>query len=284
MPSPKPESPARGVLVDAAHIAALASFAIGQPIFNLLAGTSQFFGVRGSTSTEIVVFGLAVILVPFVVALILEGLASLAGEAPRSGLHLLFVGGLVTLISLRALKKAFDPAAPTLALAALALGVAGALFYWRVRAGRSIVNVLTPAPLIFLAIFLFFSPVEKLVFPPTAHASLVVENAKNDVVFLILDEFPTSSLMNRAGQIDAARYPNFGELARQSTWFRNATGEHEGTHAAVPAILDARLPKRGNSTSTKKIKIPDACVGLGIKCMTPYEMLQTERARFILGP
>lgn len=37
------------------------------------------------------------------------------------------------------------------------------------------------------------------------------------------------------------------------------------------------------STSTKKIKIPDACIGLGIKCMTPYEMLRTERARFILG-
>jgi Domain of unknown function (DUF4411) len=38
------------------------------------------------------------------------------------------------------------------------------------------------------------------------------------------------------------------------------------------------------STSTKKIKIPDACIGLGIKCVTPYEMLRTERARFILGP
>ena len=37
------------------------------------------------------------------------------------------------------------------------------------------------------------------------------------------------------------------------------------------------------STSTKKIKIPDACIGLGVKCMTPYEMLRTERARFILG-
>jgi hypothetical protein len=38
------------------------------------------------------------------------------------------------------------------------------------------------------------------------------------------------------------------------------------------------------STSTKKIKIPDACIGLGIKCVTPYEMLRIERARFILGP
>jgi hypothetical protein len=38
------------------------------------------------------------------------------------------------------------------------------------------------------------------------------------------------------------------------------------------------------SSSTKKIKIPDACIALGIKCVTPYEMLRTERARFVLGP
>lgn len=37
------------------------------------------------------------------------------------------------------------------------------------------------------------------------------------------------------------------------------------------------------STSTKKIKIPDACIGLGIKPMTPFEMLRRERARFVLG-
>ena len=38
------------------------------------------------------------------------------------------------------------------------------------------------------------------------------------------------------------------------------------------------------STSTKKIKIPDACLGLGVKCVTPFEMLRSERVRFILGP
>lgn len=38
------------------------------------------------------------------------------------------------------------------------------------------------------------------------------------------------------------------------------------------------------SSSTKKIKIPNVCIGLGIKSMSPYEMLRRERARFILGP
>jgi len=37
------------------------------------------------------------------------------------------------------------------------------------------------------------------------------------------------------------------------------------------------------SASTRKIKIPDACIGLGIKGMTPFEMLRHERARFVLG-
>lgn len=37
------------------------------------------------------------------------------------------------------------------------------------------------------------------------------------------------------------------------------------------------------SASTKRIKIPNACIGLNVKFMTPYEMLRRERARFILG-
>lgn len=35
--------------------------------------------------------------------------------------------------------------------------------------------------------------------------------------------------------------------------------------------------------TTSKIKIPNACIGLGVPCMNPYEMLRRERARFVLG-
>jgi hypothetical protein len=38
------------------------------------------------------------------------------------------------------------------------------------------------------------------------------------------------------------------------------------------------------ANSTKKIKIPNVCIGLRVKCMTPFEMLRHERARFVLGP
>lgn len=38
------------------------------------------------------------------------------------------------------------------------------------------------------------------------------------------------------------------------------------------------------SPSRKKIKIPDACVGLRVRFMSPYQMLRIERAQFVLGP
>lgn len=36
--------------------------------------------------------------------------------------------------------------------------------------------------------------------------------------------------------------------------------------------------------TTRKIKIPYACIGLGLRCMNPYAMLRRERAKFVLGP
>ncbi|RAP56861.1 DUF4411 family protein [Oleiagrimonas sp. MCCC 1A03011] len=38
------------------------------------------------------------------------------------------------------------------------------------------------------------------------------------------------------------------------------------------------------SNTLRKIKIPNACVGLRLNFMSPYQMLRRERARFVLGP
>lgn len=37
------------------------------------------------------------------------------------------------------------------------------------------------------------------------------------------------------------------------------------------------------SQAQRKVKIPDVCIGLGIRFMNPFEMLRVERARFVLG-
>ena len=65
------------------------------------------------------------------------------------------------------------------------------------------------------------------------------------IVFIVFDEFPTTSLMDENRNVDAGRYPNFAALARDGTWFRNATTVHDSTSRAVPAMLDGRLPREG---------------------------------------
>jgi Domain of unknown function (DUF4411) len=51
-------------------------------------------------------------------------------------------------------------------------------------------------------------------------------------------------------------------------------------HAHDFTVVTHEVP----ANSAKKIKIPNACIQLEVACITPYEMLRTERARFVLGP
>ncbi len=50
-------------------------------------------------------------------------------------------------------------------------------------------------------------------------------------------------------------------------------------HAHELTVVTHEVP----ANSVKKIKIPNACIDLQIKCMSPYEMLRVEHARFVLG-
>ena len=67
-------------------------------------------------------------------------------------------------------------------------------------------------------------------------------SSKPLVVMVVFDEFPVDDMVTPDGRIDAARYPNFASLSRQSTWFRNAASVYDSTFKAVPSILDSRLP------------------------------------------
>jgi len=44
------------------------------------------------------------------------------------------------------------------------------------------------------------------------------------------------------------------------------------------AVVTHEIPSGG----VKRVKIPDVCIGLRIRCISPYQMLRNERARFVL--
>src|SRR6266542_76260 len=88
-----------------AHLAALCALAFAQPLFDILGKNPAFFAVRGSSSREIVLFALAITLVPPLVLIALELVAGLVSAAAAWALHLVLVAGLVAVILLEALTK-----------------------------------------------------------------------------------------------------------------------------------------------------------------------------------
>ncbi|HET7760668.1 MAG TPA: hypothetical protein VFK62_12145, partial [Gaiellaceae bacterium] len=56
------------------HLLVLWSFAVAQPLFNLLGKNGEFFAARGSTRWDAIVFALVLLLVPPLVLLGLEAL------------------------------------------------------------------------------------------------------------------------------------------------------------------------------------------------------------------
>lgn len=53
--------------------------------------------------------------------------------------------------------------------------------------------------------------------------------------------------------------------------------------ARAHAHADIVVTHEVASGAQRKVKIPDVCIGLGVRFMTPFEMLRAERARFVLG-
>jgi hypothetical protein len=217
------------------HLLVLWSFAVAQPLFNLLGKNGEFFAARGSTRWDAIVFALVLLLVPPLVLLGLEALVP--------ALHPFFVGGLLALFVLQAIRAVGAPGWLLVAVAA-ALGAAGAALYVRAAPARTALTVLAPAPLLFLALFLFNSDVTRLSLSAES-AKAAGEAPRAPVVLVVFDELPLNSLLDGKGRIDARRFPNFARLARGSTWFEHATTVAEGTTHAVPAILTGRFPRAG---------------------------------------
>jgi hypothetical protein len=231
-------------LWDFGHLAALSSIALAEPLFDLLGKNPEFFAARGSPGFDVISLALILILVPPLVLSGVELLVGLVSEPARRALHLFFVALLVALIFIQTLKKSVHAADVVLVLLALAIGALATLAYTRAAPVRSFMNVLTPVPLVFLFLFLVVSPVSKVAFASEATARNVGGVSRVNLVVVLFDEFPVSSLMDRTGHVDAKRYPNFAELERTSTWFRNAYTVYDSTERAQPAIFDGDYPSK----------------------------------------
>lgn len=99
---------------------------------------------------------------------------------------------------------------------------------------------------------------------------------RTSAFFLEPDDAVLPSLQALSAWANASGY----ETAAVMTFLQDAdyylvAHAHAHGHAVVTHEIVAH--------SAKKIKIPNACLGMAVKCVTPFEMLRVERARFVLA-
>jgi Sulfatase len=233
----------RELLLGVGHLSALWAFAFAQPLLDLLGRSPEFFVARQNTGGDIVLFALALTIVPPLLMLVAEALATLVDRRAYRALHLALVALLVAAIALQLEKRVVSSPATVMIALAIAAGVGVAYLLWRGGFVRQLLNVLVIAPLVFMAIFLFFSATSELVLPQDEAEALETDAGRGTpVVLVVFDELPTATLMDRSGAIDSRRFPNFGRLASSSTWYPNNTTPADFTPRAVPAIYTGIEP------------------------------------------
>ena len=236
----------------ALHIFALAALAVAQPLFDVVSREPAFFVARNTTASQL---GAFVIVIGVVLPLVLVGieaaftrLHAVAGKVVHGAL--LTVLGSVLLLPLLKRLDGLD----TVPLLAAALLLAGGAAVGCLRSGvvRTFLTALSPAAVIVPVVFLANAEVRDAVVRTDQMSTPARVEYAPPIVFVVFDEFPTSSLLNGRREIDRNRYPNFARLADGATWFRNASTVSSQTLWAVPAMVTGRYPVEPNAVPTRR--------------------------------
>jgi hypothetical protein len=235
-------------LRSAAELLALTGLAITQPLLDLFGRAPDVFLFRNSDRFDIIAFALVIALGPTVVLLTIELVVGAVVPAARVPVHLVFVAALTMLLALQLVRHLDLSAGAVAVLLALVAAALVVVAHRRLPAARLMLLYLGVAPILFVGVFLTATPTSDLLAGQDVPAADVAPARQpRSVVFLQLDEWPLTMLVDQEGAIDRELYPNLAALADEGTWYRNATTVATFTSYAVPAILTGRYPDEGRT-------------------------------------
>jgi hypothetical protein len=235
------------------HIFTLWGLAVAQPLYDILGKHAEFFVARSSGPTDILSF---IALVSFVAPATASLLYYLVRKASKITGTILFVliAFLTSSATILPLVKKFSPQVYAAFLITLLIGAVFVYLYFNFKPVAKFLTLYSPSILVFPLVFVFISPVSKIILP----SEDLSENNKQfeklfdkqkkypNIVVIIFDEIATQHLMDENKNIDAARYPNFSTLSKNSYWLRNTFTVSDSTVMAVPAIMTGKRHIEGS--------------------------------------
>lgn len=224
---------------------ALCALAVAQPLLEIYGKAGNVFVNSELNGMGVVAFALVLVFVPPTLLWLATVPIGLISPRVERIVHRVVLALLVVLFVTQLVNTKSVPAV------AWSVGAAaGALFcfaVFRFSAVQTWVRYLAIAPPLFLALFVFASDATPVIFQGTGGQKVdVTIERPAPVVFVLFDELPLVSLLDGNGQIDAVMFPNFAELAKESTWFRNTVTVATYTTQAVPSMLSGIVQTSGS--------------------------------------
>ncbi len=222
------------------QLVGVCGFVFARPVLASFGASPETLLEVGATGRTVVLFGVLWVLGPPFVLWAAALPTRWFGTRVRTAVHVGVLAVLVAIFVAQSLIQSLTWSRGLIWVLAVLTAVLAGWLWLRFVNARQFVDYLAAAPALFLVVFLFFSPAADIL--GGANPETAASGAHVPVVFLTFDEFPTASLLDGNGGIDASVFPNFARLASMSTWYRNNTTVASTTGRAVPAILSGRIP------------------------------------------
>ena len=225
-----------------AHLIALCSFSVAQPVYDVLADSPELFTSYRVDGLDLIAFILTISLViPAVLATLFVLTLKVSKNCGKYYFRI-SAGLLLVLFVSLALRDTEISVAIRLGIGVLI--ALGALMLLEKSDPLKIwLSWLAVGALIFPISFLFNPNISTLFSTQSASISSDIESAKHPVFLIVFDKLPTSILINKNHEIDSDRYPNFSAFANDAYWFRNNTASAQDTISSVPNILTGNYPE-----------------------------------------
>lgn len=251
----------RAELGSGLELATLVGVAVVQPVLGPFGQSPETFVGVGAGRSDIVWFALIVAFLPFAGVWALAAVSRVFGPAVRSWAQTALVALLAGLGAV-ALGPTEGSAVATSAIGLL-VGAASMVIHRRWLPGRLFLRYASPLPVVLVLLFLLASPTAGLLQTTPVPEPAPLRGSQPPVVFVVLDELPTLSLLDGQGGIDASLFPNLARVADTSTWYRNHTSVASATLTALPAMLTGRIaPDASDRRAATSAGYPDNLITL----------------------
>ncbi|WP_065751964.1 sulfatase-like hydrolase/transferase [Bradyrhizobium paxllaeri] len=245
--------PARAQNAFLLHLA-LSAIAIAQPFYSVTGKTLNFFVAWRMSSVEFTFCILLIYIVPPVVTWLLVELGNRLHRNLGSALLFVVLCFYISLTLLMAARQlvhslpfATRPEVPLWMFALLLILSAGlaALLFAKPKV-QGFVRFFAVATVIFpVTVLLHARDLGVIQFSEVPPAEKIETADRPNVILIIYDELPLTTILDANGLIDRNKFPNFYQFAQGATWLPNARSTSGHTEAAVPSILAGQVRENG---------------------------------------